>query len=208
MIKDYFHVDILASTPLQKNKLISESFENYNVYGVTDFSLDEQDIDKLFPSVKIISQDIQDFNSSKLEQAVLASIDQCKFSIQIDSKEAGNYLDFLFRKKIKVLNSQLKDIEDWNSEWKRYYREFKINDRLNIVPVFDYNKSPDYDENKLFIYPGMGFGTGTHETTQLCLNLFSKLVQNSELKILDYGCGSGILALATLFYGKQEPSSL
>ena len=84
--------------------------------------------------------------------------------------------------------------EDWANSWKKYYKPIKTGRRLVIVPVWEtYEKQPG--ETIVLMEPGMAFGTGTHETTRLCAGFVEDYVIEG-CKVLDVGCGSGILAIA------------
>ena len=87
--------------------------------------------------------------------------------------------------------------EDWQNAWKKYYHAMDIGERLAIVPGWE-----DYrtDRIRIVMDPGMAFGTGTHETTSLCLETLDSLVKGGE-RVLDIGTGSGILAIAALKLG-------
>lgn len=83
--------------------------------------------------------------------------------------------------------------EDWADSWKQYYKPIKTGKRLVIVPLWEkYEKSED--EIVVLMDPGMAFGTGTHETTRLCAAMLEKYVKEGD-RMLDVGCGSGILAI-------------
>ena len=109
--------------------------------------------------------------------------------------------DFLLSTKKEILcESQVEECEtqDWNAEWKKHYSPIKVNEHLEIVPSWMTDYQSDIQE-KIFIYPGMGFGTGSHETTYLCLKLFTEEVKEKNISsLLDFGSGSGILGLAAL----------
>ncbi len=98
------------------------------------------------------------------------------------------------------LDTQGVEQEDWQNAWKKYYHAMDIGQRLAIVPGWE-----DYDTDRIRITmdPGMAFGTGTHETTSLCLELLDRLVKGGE-RVLDIGTGSGILAIAALKLGARE----
>lgn len=87
--------------------------------------------------------------------------------------------------------------EDWETGWKAYYHALTIGQRLAVVPSWEEFET---DRAVIRLDPGMAFGTGTHETTALCLEALDELVQGGE-RVLDVGTGSGILAIAALKLG-------
>ena len=87
--------------------------------------------------------------------------------------------------------------EDWQNAWKKYYHAMDIGKRLAIVPGWE---QYDTDRTAITMDPGMAFGTGTHETTALCLEVLDERVRGGE-RVLDIGTGSGILAIAALKLG-------
>lgn len=92
--------------------------------------------------------------------------------------------------------------EDWADSWKQYYKPIKTGRRLVIVPVWErYDAQPG--ELTVLMDPGMAFGTGTHETTRLCAALLEDHVTEG-CKVLDVGCGSGILAICASKLGAGE----
>lgn len=104
---------------------------------------------------------------------------------------------------INVSLKILKD-KDWNSEWRKSFSPIEVSENVKILPEW-YLKTRPYDNQALYIYPGMGFGTGGHETTFLCLALLDKFFTNKgsinqQKSCLDFGCGSGILGIASMKY--------
>lgn len=97
--------------------------------------------------------------------------------------------------------------QNWMEAWKQHYKPIRIGERLVIVPAW--MESPDPGRIVIRIDPGMAFGTGTHPTTQLCLELLEKAmldvrVSNNEYRVIDVGCGSGILSIAALKLGAKS----
>lgn len=92
--------------------------------------------------------------------------------------------------------------EDWADKWKAFFKPTPVGERLFIRPVWidDYNAG---DRAVLNIEPGAAFGTGTHDTTQLCLETLDKIIKDGDT-VLDIGCGSGILAIASMLLGASE----
>ena len=97
-----------------------------------------------------------------------------------------------------VMVSETEDI-DWINNWKQYFHQFYIDDLL-VIPSWEEVKEEDKDKMILHIDPGTAFGTGMHETTQLCIRQLKKYI-TPETELLDVGTGSGILAIISLMYG-------
>ena len=92
--------------------------------------------------------------------------------------------------------------EDWENNWKQYFKPIYVGDRLVIKP--EWENIPDADGKIVFnIDPGMTFGSGQHETTRLCVETLDTTVKKGD-KVLDLGCGSGILSIIALMLGAGE----
>ena len=97
--------------------------------------------------------------------------------------------------------SQTED-KDWINNWKQYFKQFYVDDIL-IIPSWEDVKPSDEDKMVIHIDPGTAFGTGMHETTQLCIRQIRKYTTETT-KILDVGCGSGILGMLALKFGAEH----
>ena len=95
--------------------------------------------------------------------------------------------------------------QNWMEAWKQHYKPILIGERLVIVPAW--MDSPDPSRVTIKIDPGMAFGTGTHPTTQLCLELIEHYLNESKI-VIDIGCGSGILSIAALKLGSDKALGL
>lgn len=91
--------------------------------------------------------------------------------------------------------------ENWMAAWKDQYQPLKIGKRLMIIPAWVKNNFPE--RLPILINPGMAFGTGTHPTTQLCLEMIEAYIQPGQT-MFDVGCGSGILSIAALRLGAER----
>lgn len=91
---------------------------------------------------------------------------------------------------------------DWINNWKKYFHQFTIDDLL-IIPSWEEVREQDADKKILHIDPGTAFGTGLHETTQLCIRQLKKYI-TPETVLLDVGTGSGILSIVSLLYGIKK----
>ena len=101
-----------------------------------------------------------------------------------------------------TISCQLVKEEDWANNWKKYYKPTKIGENITIKPVWE-----DYEplENEMVIEldPGMAFGTGTHETTRMCILALEKYVK-ADTTVFDIGTGSGILVIAAAKMGAKH----
>ena len=88
--------------------------------------------------------------------------------------------------------------EDWENNWKQFYKPMEIGSRLLVVP--EWEEAADAERVKLVLNPGLTFGTGSHATTRLCLQALDTHIHGGE-RVLDLGCGSGILSIAALRLG-------
>lgn len=97
-----------------------------------------------------------------------------------------------------IMVSETEDI-DWINNWKQFFHQFYIDDLL-VIPSWEEVSPGDRNKKILHIDPGTAFGTGMHETTQLCIRQLKKHI-TPETELLDVGTGSGILAIVSLMYG-------
>ncbi len=93
--------------------------------------------------------------------------------------------------------------EDWATSWQKYYQPIPVGKRMYIVPNWMRGEPVPGGRTPLYLNPGLTFGTGAHPTTQLCLELLEEALQSGD-KVLDLGCGSGILAIAALAMGASR----
>ena len=92
--------------------------------------------------------------------------------------------------------------EDWENNWKQYFHPIPVGNKLLIRPTWEDEFDPQ-GRAVLNIEPGLAFGTGTHETTRLCLETLENYIKPG-VTVLDIGCGSGILAIASLLLGAEK----
>nr|WP_307999281.1 50S ribosomal protein L11 methyltransferase [uncultured Merdimonas sp.] len=115
--------------------------------------------------------------------------------VQKELEEMRSYVDV---GECTIEESQTEDV-DWVNNWKQYFHQFYIDDIL-VIPSWEQVEAKDSDKMVIHIDPGTAFGTGMHETTQLCIRQLKKYVTEGA-RILDVGCGSGILGMLALKFG-------
>ena len=118
---------------------------------------------------------------------------------EIEADDGVAYLSF-YLEEDEDEESQTEDV-DWVNNWKKYFHQFYVDDIL-IIPSWEDVKPSDEDKMVIHIDPGTAFGTGMHETTQLCIRQIRKYTTETT-KILDVGCGSGILGMLALKFGAE-----
>ena len=92
--------------------------------------------------------------------------------------------------------------ENWENEWKKYFNVQKVSDSIVIKPSWEEYTAKE-GEKIIDIDPGMAFGTGTHETTRMCINAIEKYMNKGD-SLIDIGCGSGILSIAAAHLGAEK----
>lgn len=178
--------------------------EDFQCDGIEEFSLEEARVDEILGERAYSGGDIPAKLLDEVEAATESQeqVTYKYFFYQNDYEQ--NSADFVYF--IKENFSELplftaqKDIEDWNAEWKKFYAPIIVSERLEVIPEWLKDSNQESSAEKIYIYPGMGFGTGTHETTYLCLKLFDEISTDlmKSMRCLDFGCGSGILGIAAL----------
>ncbi len=99
------------------------------------------------------------------------------------------------------ITSEILEDQNWTRSWMDHYQAMQFGDRLWVCPW--HIDPPEPDATNLRLDPGLAFGTGTHPTTSLCLRWIDKNIQHPK-NLLDFGCGSGILAIAALMLGLEQ----
>ena len=119
-------------------------------------------------------------------------------NVRQELEEMSEFMDF---GECSIEESETEDV-DWVNNWKQYFHQFYVDDIL-IIPSWEDVKPEDKDKMVIHIDPGTAFGTGMHETTQLCIRQIRKHV-TPDTEILDVGCGSGILGMLALKFGAKH----
>lgn len=129
-------------------------------------------------------------------------VDEDKEKVLADVRAAlAEMQEFLDLGECTITESETED-KDWINNWKQYFKQFYVDDIL-IIPSWEEVKPEDRDKMIIHIDPGTAFGTGMHETTQLCIRQLKKYV-TKDTELLDVGTGSGILSIIALKLGARH----
>ncbi len=199
---DYIQIK-LAILPEKLEELVNELYKN----GIEELAIeDPKDVDFLMDKKETYEWDYVDAELLKKSEVANVSIYLSK-----DGKEA-DILDLIDKILKEPRFCDVKQVietvheSEWKDVWKEFFKPSKITDKITIKPTWEeYAKKSD-DEIVINIDPGMAFGTGTHETTTLCIKLLEKYCENKS--VLDIGTGSGILAIAAQKLGATSVTAL
>ena len=194
-MKNYFYLIVESTTDNALEELDSVAVAEFGSTGVQEYSIDEARVDEILGDRSYSGGDIPIEVLDEVEQTLQSEKVTQKFYFATKGEALG-FANFLREKYALSAKVQEEEVKDWNEKWKESFSPILISKKLEIVPSW-YEDYQSNSENVLKIYPGMGFGTGTHETTFLCLKLLMDVDYSNEgVSSLDFGCGSGILALA------------
>ena len=185
------YIEMTINKKKKKKDIIEGILFDYGIYTTEEVSSD---------LVDELDQDEKDWDF--IDYPLLNSEKEI-FAIKVypeNTEDAEKIKAELEEKSLGRASIAEKDDEDWANNWKKYYKPLEIGNSLAIVPEWE-----EYESNRkiIKINPGMAFGTGTHESTYMCLELLEKYVKKGD-EIFDIGCGSGILAIASLKLGAKR----
>ena len=188
-------------TTTQAEDIVSSMLADLGIEGVQiedKIPLTEQDKEQMFVD---ILPDIPDDDGTAYLTFYLDEEEDVAPVLMNVRKELEDMRAFLDVGECTIEESETEDV-DWVNNWKQYFHQFYIDDIL-VIPSWEKVKPEDSDKVVIHIDPGTAFGTGMHETTQLCIRALKKYV-TSETEILDVGCGSGILGMLALKFGAKH----
>jgi ribosomal protein L11 methyltransferase len=152
---------------------------------------------------------IVDYIDNKIEQSEDIKI-QCYFSEEENITEILHNIENGLQSIKEFVNIgkglvevDITNEEDWANNWKAYYKPFKVGNNILIKPTWEDIKEEEKEEIVIEIDPGMAFGSGTHETTSMCIELIQQHLKEND-KVIDVGSGSGILGIAAAKLGASH----
>lgn len=189
-----FHVQ----SPSSAESLQAVAIQQFRCTGVEEYSLSEPEVDALLGERSYSGGDLPLEVLGEVDQTMAQARGHLKFYFAGDDLDQARGFEQLVRAHF-LCEVQLETLadQDWNAEWKKHYGPIAVSSKMVVLPEWvDPTSYPD--SVVIRIHPGMGFGTGSHETTFLCLKSLAALDLPDTGTGLDYGSGSGILGIAAL----------
>ena len=190
--------EIKASVPTEQTDLaaaIANMTVPYGIY-IEDYTELEKDAWEI-AHIDLIDEDL--LLKDKTHSIIHIYISECDNAVEaigfLKERMAAADIDF-------VVDSKTVDDCDWNENWKKYFKAFEIGEKLAVCPSWEKYENVQ-NRTVLKLDPGAAFGTGTHATTSLCMEILESKV-NTDTRLLDIGTGSGILAITALLLGAKE----
>ena len=185
-------------TTTEAEDIVSSMLNDLGIEGVQiedKIPLTQQDKEQMF--VDILPDIPEDDGTAYLTFYLDQDVDTARIlgEVRQELEDMRNYVDV---GECTIEESETEDV-DWVNNWKKYFHQFYIDDIL-VIPSWEDVKTEDSDKMVIHIDPGTAFGTGMHETTQLCIRALRKYTKKDAL-VLDVGCGSGILGMLALKFG-------
>ena len=188
-------------TTTEAEDIVSSMLADLGIEGVQiedKIPLTQSDKEQMF--VDILPDILEDDGCAYLTFYLDEDVDKQEMLLKVrqELEEMRSYLNV---GECTIEESQTEDV-DWVNNWKQYFHQFYIDDIL-VIPSWEDVEAKDSDKMVIHIDPGTAFGTGMHETTQLCIRQLKKYV-TEDTEILDVGCGSGILGMLALKFGAKH----
>lgn len=180
--------------------------------GIDDAVIEDSSVFEDFLHNETLNWDYYDDELAKMQncesciKVYLADNNQGNLLLQEVTKFIGNLKNENKKDmdlgRLEIITKVLND-EDWANNWKQYFKPFSVSDKIIIKPSWEELAEPTNGKIILEIDPGMSFGTGQHHTTRLCIEQIVKHL-NEGMEVLDMGCGSGILSIASILLGAKK----
>ena len=191
--------------------------ENYNQIKVTAKTEDKEQVEAVMTAMDFIGglmiEDYSDIEQCSWDYVDTELLNKDKSTVSVSGFVAEGENILPITEQLKLLLPESAEIEvisvaqdDWANNWKKYYKPIRVGKNIVIKPSWEnYDKKPD--DVIVELDPGMAFGTGTHETTRMCMAQLEKYI-TPDTDVLDVGCGSGILSITSLLLNANSATGV
>jgi ribosomal protein L11 methyltransferase len=186
------YIEVTVNTPAEE---LDKRCEELAAMGAGGFVIENEEDFKDFLAH---NRQYWDYVDEALEKQFLGV---SRIKCYLTDDEQGLAVLRKFREAYPELSTAFVEDSDWENNWREYYKPINIGEKLVVVP--EWEQAPDNGRIPLWLDPGLIFGTGSHPTTRLCLSALERYAGPGK-KVLDLGCGSGILGIGTLLLGCER----
>ncbi len=201
MDKDWIEVTILTSS--EATEAVAGFLYNCDVEGVSIEDMADVEFKKKnLGYADFINESVLTIEKGAMVKGYFKDSENFMNTLNYIKESVDNLGEFGFDKGEGIVTYHKVNQDDWANNWKQYYKPTKIGDKIVVKPIWE-----DYEENDgevvVELDPGMAFGTGTHETTRMCIKAIEKKVKE-DTTVFDIGTGSGILSIAAAKLGAKH----
>ncbi len=204
---NYFEVKIFTTTEGLEPVSGILTIQGYDTFATEDSTLVDELLEKkLGYEWDFISDDVLDMKKKESVISLYMEDSENSMNAILRIKSAINDLkksDAEGNYGRLAVESRLVSDDDWKDRWKEYFKPALITDTIVVKPSWESYEARE-GEKIIEIDPGMAFGTGTHPTTKMCVKLLEKYIDSPKDSVLDLGCGSGILSIASVLCGSEN----
>ena len=186
------YIEVTVNTPAEE---LDKRCEELAAMGAGGFVIENEEDFKDFLAH---NRQYWDYVDESLEKQFLGV---SRIKCYLTDDEQGLSVLRKFREAYPELTTAFVEDSDWENNWREYYKPINVGEKLVVVP--EWEQAPENGRIPLWLDPGLIFGTGSHPTTRLCLSALERYAGPGK-KVLDLGCGSGILGIGTLLLGCER----
>lgn len=201
MDKDWIEVTVVTSS--EATEAVSGFFYNTGVKGVSIIDSEDVELKKRNPGDwDYFDETILDIKAGAVVKGYFKKDENFDEYLEYIKESVEKLPEFGFDKGEGVVTAAKVNEEEWENNWKKYYKPTKIGDKILVKPIWE-NYEPKDNDVIVELDPGMAFGTGTHETTRMCIKSLEKYVDKNSV-VFDIGTGSGILSISASKLGAEK----
>jgi ribosomal protein L11 methyltransferase len=201
MDKNWIEVTVVTSS--EATEAVAGFFYNSGVKGVSIEDSEDVEFKKKNPGDwDYFDETILNIKEGAVVKGYFKEDENFQESLEYIKESVNKLPEFGFSKGEGIVTAAKVNEEQWENNWKKYYKPTKVGEKIVVKPIWE-NYEKKEDELIVELDPGMAFGTGTHETTRMCIKSLEKHVTPNST-VFDIGTGSGILAISAAKLGAEK----